>query len=221
MLNLTHRDSHEQPEALVPGQFYDLTIKLNDCGHHFAPGHAIRVALGTSYWPLVWPSPELATLTIDTAGSALSLPVRSPDAAELQLPPPAHGPATPMTQLDPGTVRRWSSQDHVAGTTTYVTEGIGGLFGEGILRFDDIGTEISHSLRRELTLVDSDPTSARYELTQSYEMGRDGWRIRIDSVTTMHSDRERFYLTGELSVQENGVLRAERSWNQSFLRDLM
>ena len=103
VFNLTHRDSHETPEALVPGQFYDVAIKLNDCGHRFAAGHAIRVAIGTSYWPLVWPSPELATLTIDTAGSTLSLPVRTADSAELHLPPPAHGPATPITQLDPGT----------------------------------------------------------------------------------------------------------------------
>ncbi|MBN9333508.1 CocE/NonD family hydrolase, partial [Devosia sp.] len=42
VLNLTHRDSHEQPEALVPGQFYDVSVKLNDCGHRFAAGHAIR-----------------------------------------------------------------------------------------------------------------------------------------------------------------------------------
>jgi putative CocE/NonD family hydrolase len=221
VLNLTHRDSHEQPEALVPGQFYDVTVKLNDCGHRVAAGHSIRIAIGTSYWPMVWPSPELATLTIDTANSTLSLPVRKADAGTVQLPPPAHGPATPITQLDRGTVRRYSSQDHVAGTTTYVTEGIGGLFGEGILRFDDIGTELSHSLKRELTIADSDPTTAEYVLTQSYEMGRDGWRIRIDSVTRMRSDRETFYLTGELSVEENGLLRAERNWDQSFPRDLM
>jgi putative CocE/NonD family hydrolase len=221
VLNLTHRDSHENPEALVPGQFYAVTVKLNDCGHRFAAGHAIRVAIGTSYWPMVWPSPELATLTIDTSSSTLSLPVRSSNDASVVLPPPAHGPATTTTQLDPGTVRRWSSQDHVAGTTTYVTEGIGGLFGEGILRFDDIGTELSHSLKRNLTISDYEPLSANYLLTQSYQMGRDGWRIGIDSTTEMRADKDTFYLTGTLSVSENGTVVKTREWSQSFPRDLM
>lgn len=72
----------------------------------------------------------------------------------------------------------------------------GGLFGEGVLRFDEIDTELSHSLRRELTIRDNDPLSAKYVLTQTYEMGRDGWRIRIESRTEMRSDKDNFYLTG-------------------------
>jgi len=126
-----------------------------------------------------------------------------------------------MTQVDPGTVRRWTEQDHETGINTYVTEGVGGLFGEGVLRFDDIDTELSHSLRRELTIRDGDPLSAKYVLTQTYEIGRDGWRIKIDSRTEMHSDRENFYLTGELSALENGSLVKTRKWDERYKRDLI
>lgn len=222
VLNLTHRDSHSEPTPLVPGQSYDVTVKLNDCGYRFAVGHAIRIAIGTAYWPMVWTAPELATLTIDTAGSQLDLPTRTAgtdDAVRFEA--PAHGPLTPMTQLDPGTVRRWSTQDHVTGTTSYVTEGVGGLFGEGVLKFDEIGTELSHSLKRELTIADTDPLSARYVLTQSYAMGRDGWRTKIDTVTAMTSDATHFHLSGELKAFENGGLVAERHWSQAIKRDLL
>lgn len=222
VLNLTHRDSHSEPTPLVPGQSYDVTVKLNDCGYRFAAGHAIRIAIGTAYWPMVWPAPELATLSIELAGSQLDLPTRAAGAADaVRFEAPAHGPLTPMTQLDPGTVRRWSTQDHVTGTTTYVTEGVGGLFGEGVLKFDEIGTELSHSLKRELTIADTDPLSARYVLTQSYAMGRDGWRTKIDTVTAMTSDATHFHLTGELKAFENGALVAERHWNQAIKRDLL
>ena len=78
-------------------------------------------------------------------------------------------------------MRRFTVQDHVSGETTYVTEGIGGVFGEGILRLDAIDVELAHSLKRELTIRDDDPLSARYVLTQSFEMGRDGWRTVIDT----------------------------------------
>jgi putative CocE/NonD family hydrolase len=220
VLNLTHRDSHAEPTPLVPGQVYDVAVKLNDCGYRFPAGHRIRVSIATAYWPMVWPSPEAATLTIDTATSRLDLPTRSDTGdGAVSFAPPAHGPATPLTQLDPGSVKRWSSQDHVAGTTTYVTEGIGGLFGEGILRFDDIGTELSHSLKRELTIADNDPLSAHYKLTQSYEMGRDGWRTKVDTVTEMHSDLTNFYIRGELTASENGAVVATRNWDQVIKRD--
>lgn len=126
-----------------------------------------------------------------------------------------------MTQVDPGTVRRWTEQDHETGINTYVTEGVGGLFGEGVLRFDDIDTELSHSLRRELTIRDGDPLSAKYVLTQTYEIGRDGWRIKIESRTEMRSDRENFYLTGELSALENGNLVKTRKWDERYKRDLI
>jgi len=223
VLNLTHRNSHETPEALVPGQTYDVAVKLNDCGYRFEAGHRIRLAIATAYWPMVWPSPSAATLTIEAAASVLELPVRPVAASEplVAFEPPAHGPMAAITQLDPGSVKRWTKQDHVTGETTYVTEGVGGLFGEGILKFDDIGTELSHSLTRELTIRDDDPLSAHYVLTQNYQMGRDGWRIETQSRTEMRSDATNFYISGVLTAMENGEVVANREWNQTIARDLM
>jgi hypothetical protein len=123
--------------------------------------------------------------------------------------------------VDPGTIRRYSLQDHVSDETTYVTEGVGGLFGEGILRFDEIGTQLCHSLKRELIIRDDDPLSARYVLTQSYEMGREGWKILVKTQTRMHADRESFYLSGSLVAYENGQVATKRDWNEKIARDLM
>ncbi|MBP2536291.1 CocE/NonD family hydrolase [Agrobacterium tumefaciens] len=222
VFNLTHRDSHENPEDLEPGKFYDVTIKLNDCGYRFAKGHKLQLAIATAYWPMVWTSPYDATISISVAESALDLPVRAAgDGKQGFFEAPAHGPLTPMTQIDPGTVRRWTEQDHETGVNTYITEGVGGLFGEGVLRFDEINTELSHSLRRELSIRDDDPLSARYVLTQIYEMGRDGWRIKIETRTEMRSDRGNFYLIGELSAFENGNIVKTRQWDERYERDLI
>ena len=51
---------------------------LIDCAYSFAKGHRMRVAVSTTYWPLIWPSPEPVTLTLATGKSALALPVRPP-----------------------------------------------------------------------------------------------------------------------------------------------
>ena len=63
-----------------PDRFYAIRLKLNDCGYAFAPGHVLRLALSSAYWPLVWPAPEAATLTIRCPGR-LRLPVRSGERA--------------------------------------------------------------------------------------------------------------------------------------------
>lgn len=100
-----------------------------------------------------------------------------------------------------------------------MTEGISSLFGEGILRFDDLDTQLSHSLKRELRVNDNDPLSASYVLTQAYQMGREGWMIDIKSITKMHSDAESFYISGVLTAKENGETVKIREWNQTIPRD--
>src|SRR5215475_11009186 len=64
VLNLAHRDGHEKPAAMVVGRRYQVRIQLNDAGSTFPAGHRIRLALSTAYWPVIWPSPEKATLLI-------------------------------------------------------------------------------------------------------------------------------------------------------------
>ena len=44
LLNLTHRDSHEAPEPLEPGQPLRGRVRLEPSAHAFAPGHRIRVS---------------------------------------------------------------------------------------------------------------------------------------------------------------------------------
>ncbi len=58
ILNLAHRDGHEAPAPLVPGQRYRVRIQLNDAGSVFPAGHRIRLALSTAYWPMIWPAPR-------------------------------------------------------------------------------------------------------------------------------------------------------------------
>ncbi|CAM5776862.1 hydrolase [Labrys miyagiensis] len=221
VFNLTHRDSHAEPEALVPGRFYRIALKLSDCGYGFMPGHRIRLALSTAYWPLIWPSPEAVTLTLRCPGE-LRLPVRAPGQEQAVTFEPAMSAArAPTTQVAQGRMTRSTALDLLSNTATYVTHGEGGLFGEGVLRFDEIDTTLSHSLRRELTIRGDEPLSARYRLTEEYEMGREGWNIRIEVKTSMHATAGDFILEGEFKAMANGEVAAERHWHEKISRDLL
>jgi uncharacterized protein len=82
VLNLTRRDSMEQPAALESGKFYDVELPLYMIGHRFQKGNRIRAAISENFWPLVWPSPQIATLDIALGDSHLVLPVRPAPAVE-------------------------------------------------------------------------------------------------------------------------------------------
>jgi putative CocE/NonD family hydrolase len=223
VLNLTHRDSHANPQPLEPGKFYRVRLRLNDCGHAFAAGHRIRLSLSTAYWPLVWPAPEAATLTLSTEDSRLVLPVRLPRAEDglVRFEPPIAGPPAPFTRVSPGRATRETRFDWLTGESTYTSVGEGGLFGEGVVRFDEIGTTINHSLRRQLTIEKDDPLSASYEITQSYDLRRDDWDIRIETTTQMTATARQFRLSGTLKALQQGKTVASRAWSEEIDRDLV
>jgi putative CocE/NonD family hydrolase len=222
VLNLSHRDSHSEPSALKPGAFYAISLKLNDCGYAFDPGHKIRIAVSSAYWPLIWPAPEAATLTIRPAGR-LVLPVRAPLESDkaVQFEAPQRGKATPATMTAPGRMNRTATLDLVSGVSTYVIDAEGGLFGEGAHRFDEIDSTVSHDLKRVFTIAADDPLTARYDLAQRYDLGREGWRIRIETKTSMKADADYFILRGTVSAFENDRPFATREWDEKFPRDFL
>jgi hypothetical protein len=221
VLNLAHRNGSAAPAPLVPGEMVRVALPLKMFGHRFGPGHRIRFALSTAYWPILWPAPYAATITLDLAGSRFALPVRQArgEEPEVVFQPPAHGPFAPVTKRAESRVQRHVTLDSLTGEATYVTVGEGGLFGEGVEHFDEIDMTVNHGLTRRLTVSADDPFSARSVITQSYEMGRAGWLIRIESETAMTGTAETFRLTGALRAYENGALVVERVWDEDFARD--
>ena len=103
VLNLTHRDGHATARPMLPGERVAVRVQLNDTGYAFLPGHRLRLAVSTQYWPMVWPSPEPVLLTVH--GGRLELPVRPPrtvDADLRDLGEPTWGPEAAVTVLRPG-----------------------------------------------------------------------------------------------------------------------
>ena len=74
LLNLTHRDSRERPEPLVPGEPVDVSIELEVTSFVFERGHRIRLDLAGADWPNAWAPPLPGTLTIDRGSGSLLLP---------------------------------------------------------------------------------------------------------------------------------------------------
>ncbi|MGB8814786.1 MAG: CocE/NonD family hydrolase, partial [Paracoccaceae bacterium] len=199
LLNLTHRDSHAHPTALIPGQTYTATVELDDIAHAFPAGHRIAVSLSTTYWPIAWPSPDLATLTI-TSGS-LSLPTRTPrpeDAHLRPFGPPKSAPQTPSTShASAPTHPRRITRDLLSGTMTvdfprwtYTTE------------MHDIATTQTSSGHVRHIITDGDPLSATQETEYTVTLHRPDATIGHHSKGRLTCDATHFFLDSELTLSE-------------------
>jgi predicted acyl esterase len=196
VLNLTHRDGQEKPAPLAVGQRYRVRLQLNDAGSVFPPGHRIRLALSTAYWPMIWPSPEKATLTI--FGGTLDLPVRPLHATDAQLSPlpgPESAPPEKPTMIRRGDVR--------------------------LERIDRIGLELGRDFKSQFHVEDDDPLSAVAEVRQTETMLRDAWQIRVETRIRLSCTRDVFLLQGNLCAWEGTDEACRREWDRSILRDFL
>ena len=219
LLNLCHRDGHADPQPLTPGERVRIVLPLKVTGYSFSPGHRIRLALSTVYWPMAWPSPRPVTLSVYTGASALFLPLC--DAAQVVEPIEAFEPAEcapPLatTVLEPGEPRRTVTRDLGRGTVTLTHLDDGGLE-----RLDGIGLDLRRVAREEFTIVEDDPLSARTTMTRSFEIRRGPWRARTSERLEVSCDAEAFKVTASLEAFDGDERIFARDWDERVPRDHM
>jgi putative CocE/NonD family hydrolase len=212
VLNLTHRRSHERPEEMVPGRSETIRVDLKAVAHRFQAGRRLRVAVSPAYWPWVWPSPATATLTITCgATSAIELPVRPPRAEDDDLPafgPPEWHPAPAATPLPQGPSGRRVEVEPSTGRREIVSD----FDFFGARRMAD-GLEYRESAQDRFAVVPGDPLSAEARSRWRIEIGRRGWRTRVETESSMTATEGAFVITNRLDAFEGDerVFSADRS----------
>jgi uncharacterized protein len=219
VLNLTHRDSHEYPEPLAPGESTRVLLELDGIAEAIPAGHRLRLALSPAYWPWLWPAPELATLAVHTAESSLVLPVRPPRADDERLRPfgePEQAPGLEEETLEPVEGSRAVTRDFASGRTELVFDWAAG----GRYRLVKLGLQTGYWTKTTYSIVPGDPLSAEVRCEAATELGRDGWLTRAEIRSVMDADAERFRVRTELEAFENGERVRLREWTFETPRDL-
>jgi hypothetical protein len=220
-LNLCHRQGHDSPQDLVPGRVETATVDLDDIAHRFPAGHRIAVSISTVYWPIAWPSPELATLTIHCGDSALDLPVRPPraeDAALRPFGPPEAAANDPETDLTPDPaepmIRRSVRHDLLTGEM--VVDFPRWTYATAMPAIDQ--THRGTGLAR-YRIIDGEPLSAACETRYSVRIHRPDAVIGHDSEGRLTCDATHFIVTMRLRITENGAEVFARDWTERIPRD--
>jgi putative CocE/NonD family hydrolase len=219
LLNLTHRNGHEMLEAVEPGKPYQVQIKLNVCGQKIGIGSRLRVAISSSYWTTVWPSPEPVTLSVVTGESGLELPVRPSRKEDSLL--PAFQPAETATPFASVKLRDGHEDARI---TTALGTGIVTLEeikDGGLIRIPEFDWEYGAATHRRFSIHPDDPLSATANITWKKEYNRPGVQIFIEAETNLTVSRENLHLTATLEAYEGKTRVFSRNWDCVIPRDHM
>lgn len=217
VFNLCHRDSHEHPQALVPGERYKVRIKLDDVAYAVPAGHRLRLSISTAYWPLVWPSPEPVTLTVFAGASTLDLPVLPTFGDAVEMPPPeAASPLALETQRPASNSRTVNTDEETGAAVMEIYDD----FGE--FRDPHHGLVAGEIGRERYSILPGDPLSARAATHWTQTLSRDdGWSVRTETYQEQWADAEAFYITARTEAYEGDELIFEKDWNETVKRMLL
>ncbi|MFB8030941.1 CocE/NonD family hydrolase [Streptomyces sp. NPDC056465] len=218
VLNLTHRDSQEAPEALEPGTRHRVRVPLHSVAQAFPPGHRIRLSLSTSYWPLVWPAPAPALLSVYEKGGTLTLPVRREDVPEDKALQPfgePEGCAPPAVTRLSEPEQAWTVSRDLVNYRSVLDI----VKDRGLQRHEDTGIETGLRAREQYSWTGEDFGSVRGESAWEMRFGRPGWDVRIETRTVLTSDEDAFHVDATLDGYEDGRRVFSRTWNEEVPRE--
>jgi len=211
VLNLTHRNSHERPEPLEPGEAVTARVELDATSWIWEPGHRVRLDVAGSDFPSSWPPPQAGSITLDRAASSLTLPVlNGPPLLE----PPSFAPGEDAAH-EPGHVD-WLSHEDILARERSVSIDHGGVRGAG--GNDAVGIEDHYG--GEIRVRWDRPGIASASGGVSFDLSWPEVTVRTASKGTLRTDEENWYLELELEVQENGEVIRTRRWERTLPRDL-
>lgn len=223
LLNLCHSDDHETSGALESDALTEATVKLHATGYTIPEMHRLVVHLSSTYWPICWPSPAPVTLSLAPGRSSLILPIYSEDEADAPRTMPVPEPATPALAMPvrKGSMERGYATDTTSGLTAHRIFVDGGFFAaSGDIRLEETGTVMGTTVDR-IYSIDPDPLNARATMDQELRLGREGWSIKIRTLTEMTATETHFHLTAHLECWDGETLFHSADWDEKVPRNGM
>jgi uncharacterized protein len=170
-------------------------VRLNAIGHRLRAGHRLRLALASSYWPVVWPATGVPAPRIRTGVSRLVLPVWRRPGTPVVFPEPECAEAAPFTLLR-------------AASLTTSNGGADRRADHGRIRHAN-GMEIERIVSDAMALHDGTP---EVRCSRRLELARGNWQTRVEVTGMMSGDREGFDVRVGLAASIGEERCADRSW---------
>jgi len=218
LLNLTHRNGHENPEALNPGGKFTAKVQLNACAHALKSGHRWRLSLSSAYFPHAWPSSKITKLKIFPGiETYLNLPFRKIPQEDTQLAEFLEPECSqPLATEEIRTASRKRTIEHeVIEDSFTLTHRVD----NGRFRFVEDGLETEDLSCDSLSLNEDKPLSLKVCCERTAGIGRGDWQTRVEASGTMTATSENFHVTSRLEVFEGDQRFFFRTWDFKVPRE--
>ena len=215
LLNLQHHAGHAQARALIQGKRYSATIRLKDVAYELPAGHRLRLAISTSYWPLVMPQPRAATVTLHQARLVLPHRVAAAGTAQPVELGPARAPAPlAVAVLTPPSRGRLKITRDLAADRTIVDV----VRNLGAIRIEDVELELQALGSEQYSIAPGDPATARSVTARRAEFRRDDWHATVTTRSELRAEGPDWRFTATLDAYEGETRLFSRSWNLAIPR---
>ncbi|RDC74952.1 CocE/NonD family hydrolase [Rhodovulum sp. 12E13] len=219
VLNLTHRDGHEHPEPLEPGRRTTIRVPMKHVAQRFRPGHRLRLAISTNYFPMIWPAPERVTIRVHTEASRLILPVRAPAPEDAALRPFEEAEGAPPLAKDvlEEPEEYWEIVEDARTGAMEMRLADGG----GRVHFHDNDLVTYSQGTESYRIGPAELTSATGRTRWRYEMARGDWHVSTETETMLTADATDFIVQARLRAWEGETLVHEQEWDERIPRMLV
>ena len=204
VINLCHRDGHEQSKPLPINQPVIITLNLDQCAYTVPAGHRVRVSISNAYWPLLWPSPEATCLKIHSGAITLPLLNEVADSSVSFPTPEAAEPWETLTIREGSNSRRQETDLNTGIVHLHIVDDFGKV------RDADHGLINGSIAREHWQIHPNDPLAAKGTCHWTDELERDGIQLRTEARCGMWSDKNTFYLSAKIEAFENDQLIYQR-----------
>jgi uncharacterized protein len=215
VLNLCHRDSHECPELIGPGVPLEISLKLDDVAYQVPKGHKLRLAVSTTYWPLIWPTSQLVEVTI--LDGTLLIPELPPASAASA----AFEKSEVATEWQRRIVRAMSSSREAVENAESGESTLKIIDDFGEVEDTDNGLCAGSVAREEWRIRGDDPLSATGATHWTQTLRRGKWNIRTEASTSMSSTGTAFKLSARIEAYEEDKLVFEKSFSKAISRNYL
>lgn len=217
LLNGSQRNSRLNPEALVPGEIYDLEFKMHFTTWTFQRGHRIRLSVSNSLFPMIWPTPYpmTTTLYLGDENTYFELPVipaverKAPNF----LPPEPREERTDARYLEgeawPQGFYEWKRD--LWSTKTSVEW-------KGYSDFENPNGRFHTYERNYYETSDKRPADSRFSGEAGRRIQLKDRALEFRTTLDVRSDEKNFYVTVVRYVYENGRLLRQREWQETIPR---
>ncbi len=206
VLNLALDDTLDETSAsLAEPRAYRVTFPST--AYLFEKGHRIRVCLGTSYWPLVFPSSAAGDLVARYKGARLSMPkpLRTGGASDLpEVKPPS--PSSGVEVLSEGPLTRMSKETQTGRIDGWHAP-------RSKVRYPSIDLAFSSETSMDYEVNTKAGSSYGVEVSVAYEIERKDGTARITSVLRGKQSSGTLEVLGHLRVDWNDETLLSREWN--------